>query len=158
MAKTANTLFDLDFTKFSGNFDPSKMTEEFTKAFSQFKLPGVDMSGIIASQQKTLEALTVANKTAIAGIQAVATRQAEILQQTMTATASAAADLIKSGTPQEAAAKQTDLVKSTFEKALSDMTEISEMVAKSNSEAGDAINKRITESLDEVKKIAKSAK
>lgn len=158
MAKTTNTLFDLDYTKFYGNFDPSKMTEEFTKAFSQFKLPGVDMSGIIASQQKNLEALTVANKTAIAGIQAVATRQAEIMKQTMTATASAAEDMLKSGTPQEAATKQADLVKSTFEKALSDMTEIAEMVAKSNSEASDAINKRITESLDEIKKIAKSAR
>ena len=158
MAKTPNNPFDLDFTKFSGSFDPSKMTAEFTKAFSQFKLPGVDVNGIMASQQKNLEALTVANQAAIAGIQAVATRQAEIIQQTMTATASAAEDLVKSGTPQEAAAKQAELVKSTFEKALSDMTEIAELVAKSNSEAGAAINKRITESLEEVKKMALSAK
>ena len=157
MATTQNTLFDLDFSKFTGSFDPSKMTEQFTNAFSQFKLPGVDVNEIIASQQKNLEALTAANQTAIAGIQAVATRQAEIIQQTMTATATAAEGLVKSGTPQEAAAKQADLVKSTFEKALSDMTEIADLVTKSNTEAGAAINKRVNESLDEVKKIALSA-
>lgn len=157
MAKTSNTLFDLDFTKFSGNFDPSKMTEQFTKAFSQFKLPGVDVNEIIASQQKNLEALTAANQAAIAGIQAVATRQAEIMQQTFSATSSAAEELVKSGTPQEAASKQADLVKSTFEKALSDMTEIAELVSKSNVEAGAVINKRVTENLEEVKKMALSA-
>ena len=158
MAKTQNPLFDLDFTKFAGNFDPSKMTEEFTKAFSQFKMPGVDVNEIIASQQKNLEALTSANKTAIAGIQAVATRQAEIMQQTMKATAAAAEGMVKSGSPQDAAAKQADLVKSTFEKALTDMTEIADMVAKSNAEAGAAINKRISESLEEVTKLATAAK
>ena len=158
MATNATNIFDLDFTKFAGNFDPSKMTEEFTKAFSQFKMPGVDMSGIIASQQKNLEALTSANQTAIAGIQAVAARQAEIMQQTMTTAAAAAEDMVKSGSPQDAAAKQADLVKSTFEKALTDMTEIADMVTKSNSDAGAAINARISESLEEVKKMALSAK
>jgi phasin family protein len=154
----SNPFLNLDFTKFAGSFDPSKMTEEFTKAFSQFKVPGVDMTGIIASQQKNLEALTAANKAAMEGMQAIAARQSEIMQQTMTATASAAEDLIKSSTPKEAAAKQSDLVKATFEKALADMTEIAQMVAKSNSEAGAAINKRITESLDEVKNMGKTAK
>ena len=158
MATATNTLFDLDFTKFSGNFDPSKMTEQFTNAFSQFKLPGVDVNEIIATQQKNLEALTAANQTAIAGIQAVATRQAEIMQQTFTATSAAAEELVKSGSPQEAAAKQADLVKSTFEKAMSDMTEIADLVTKSNTEAGAAIKVRITESLDEVKKLVLSAK
>jgi phasin family protein len=154
---TSPNIFALDFTKFAGSFDPSKMTEEFTKAFNQFKVPGVDFSEIIASQQKNLEALTAANQTAIAGIQAIAARQAEIMQQTMTATASAAQDLVKSGSPQIAASKQAELVKTTFEKALADMTEIAEMVAKSNSEAGSAINKRISESLEEVKKMALAA-
>ena len=156
MTNAFNNLFD--FTKLSGSFDPSKMSEEFTKAFSQFKMPGVDVNEIIASQKKNMEALTAANQTAISGIQAVATRQAEIMQQTLTATAAAAEDLVKSGSPQDAASKQADLVKSTFEKALSDMTEIADMVTKSNTEASALINKRVSESLEEVQKLAQSAK
>ena len=158
MATTPNSLFDFDLSKFTGNFDTSKMTEEFTKAFSQFKLPGVDVNSMVALQQKNLEALTAANQTAVASIQAIAARQGEIMQQTMTTTTSAVEDLVKSGSPQVAATKQADLVKSTFAKALSDMTEIAEMVAKSNTEAGAAINKRISENLEEVKKMASSAK
>jgi len=158
MAKTPGSIFDIDFTKFTGNFDPSKMTEEFTKAFSQFQFPGVDVSAIIASQQKNLEALTAANLAAMSVTQAVITRQAEIMQHTMTATASAAEDLSHSETPQEVSSKQTELVKTIFEKSLSDMTEIAEMVTKSNIEASAAINKRLSESLDEVKKLAHSAK
>ena len=158
MANTPNPFLNFDFTKLAGDFNPTKMTEEFTNAFSQFKLPGVDVNSIVASQQKNLEALTSANQTAIAGIQAIVTRQAEIMQQTMTATASAVEGLTKSGTPQEASAKQADLVKATFEKALTDMTEIAQMVSKSNVEASAAINKRLSESLDEVKKMAESAK
>lgn len=158
MANTPKTLFDFDFTKLAGSFDPAKMTQEFTKAFSQFQVPGVDTNAIIASQQKNLEALTAANQTAIDGIQAVVTRQAEIMQQTMKATASAVEDLSQSKSPQEATSKQTELVKSTFEKALADMTEIAEMVTKSNLEASAAINKRLSESLTEVNKLAKSAK
>ncbi|MBL6998594.1 MAG: phasin family protein [Gammaproteobacteria bacterium] len=134
------------------------MTEQFTKAFSQFKVPGLDVNDIIASQQKNLEALTAANQAAMAGIQAIAARQTEIMQQTMTATASAAEEMVKSGSPQAAAAKQVDLVKTSFQKALADMTEIAQMVAKSNSEAGAAINKRMTESLEEVKKMGIAAK
>ena len=88
------------------------------------------MNAIIASQQKNLDALTAANQTAIQGIQAVVTRQAEIMQQTMTATASAIEALTKSGSPQDATAKQAELVKSTFEKALADMTEIAEKIVK----------------------------
>ena len=156
MTNAFNNLFD--FTKLSGSFDPSKMSEEFTKAFSQFKMPGVDVNEIIASQKKNMEALTAANQTAISGIQAVATRQAEIMQQTLTATAAAAEDLVKSGSPQDAASKQADLVKSTFEKALSDMTEIADMVTKSNTEASALINKRVSESLEEVQKLAQSSK
>jgi phasin family protein len=158
MAKTPKTLYDLDFTKYTTNFDPSIMAQEFTRAFSQFQVPGVDVNAIIASQQKNLDALTAANQTAIEGIRAVVTRQAEIMQQTMLATASAIEAMTKSGSPQDASVKQSELVKSTFEKALADMTEIADMVARSNLSASAAINKRLSESLDEVKKLAQGIK
>jgi phasin family protein len=158
MAKKQASPFDFDFSKYIGTFDPSKMTEEFTKAFSSFQMPGVDMNGIVESQKKNLEALTAANKTAVSGFQAVATRQAELMKQAMEASTAAAEELLKSGTPQEAAVKQVELVKTTFEKTLADMTEIAEMLAKSTNEANAAINKRISESLEEMKKLAAAAK
>lgn len=160
MAKKAatNPFFDFDVTNVMANFDPSKALAEFTKMAEQYKVPGVDVDAIIASQQKNVEAITTANKTALEGLQAVASRQAELLQQSMEAASQAVQSLSSSGTPQDAAAKQAELLKSAYEKALSDMKEISEMVAKSNAEAAEAINARITESLEEIKAIALKAK
>lgn len=160
MAKKAatNPFFDFDVTNVMANFDPSKALEEFTKMAEQYKIPGVDVDAIIATQQKNVEAITTANKTALEGLQAVAARQAELLQQAMEAASAAVKDLSASGTPQDAAAKQADLVKATYEKTLSDMKEIAEMVAKSNAEAAEAINARITASLEEIKAIALKAK
>lgn len=158
MTNSTDNIFDFDFTRFTDSFDPAKMTEEFKKAFNQFQLPGVDVNAIIESQQKNLEALTTANRAALDGMQAVITRQAEIMQQTMQATASAAEDLSHLKSPQEASSKQAELVSSTLQKALTDMTEMAEMVTQSNIEASAAINKRLSDSLDELKKLAQSAK
>ena len=121
-------------------------------------MPGVDMDAVVASQRKNVEALTSANRVAFEGVQAVAKRQAEILQETMTEVSGAIDQLSKAGSPQEAAARQADLAKEAFEKALSNMRELAEMVAKSNEEATQAINARISESLDEIKGLVLSLK
>ena len=63
--------------------DPTKMVDEVAKAIKQFNLPGVDVESLVASQKKNLEAVTSANQVAFQGLQAVAKRQAEILQEVM---------------------------------------------------------------------------
>lgn len=157
MAKKANP-FEFDFSAFSADFDPAKMTAEFTKIAEKLKAGPVDMTAIMDSQRKNVEALTAANKTAVEGMQAVAKRQAELLSQAVEAASGAVESMTSAGTPQEAAAKQADLVKATFEKTLADMTEIAEMSAKANTAASAAINKRISESLEEMKKLVLSYK
>jgi len=147
-----------DVSKFVKDFDPTKMVEEFSKALKQYKLPGVDVDALVVSQKKNLEALTSANRTAFEGLQAVAKRQAEILQETMNETQKVVGSLSKVSSPTELAAKQAELAKGAFEGALSNMRELAEMVAKSNEEAASAINNRISETLDEIKDMASKAK
>jgi len=158
MAKAQETFLNMDMSKMLADFDPSKMTDEFMKMAKQFKLPGVDMDSLIASQRKNVEAVTAANRVAFEGVQAVAKRQAEILQETMNEAASALDTLLKSGNPTDAAAKQVEIAKQAYEKALANMRELAEMVSKSNDEATQAINARITESLDEIKDMAMKMK
>ena len=79
----ANAPETFDFSKYFKGFDPAKMSEEMTKMLGQYKLPGVDMDSIVASQKKNVEALVAANRTAVEGMQSVMRRQAEILQETM---------------------------------------------------------------------------
>ena len=140
MAK-ANPFFDVDVSKFA----------DVSKLISEFKLPGVDVESVLASQQKNIQALTAANQLALEGFQAVVRRQSEIVRQTMEQTSSMVSELLAAGSPEDKVAKQADLVKLAFEKALSNARELAELVAKSNSEAADVINKRVSESLEEVK-------
>jgi phasin family protein len=143
-----------DVSKLMKEFDPTKMVGELSNMLKQYKLPGVDVDSIVASQKKNLEALTSANRVAIEGMQAVVKRQAEILQQTMNEASKAVDALSKAGSPPDVAAKQAELTKDAFERALSNMRELAEMVSKSNQEATSTINSRISASLDEMKEVA----
>lgn len=147
-----------DVSKYFKDFDPTKMVDEFTSKLKSYKLPGVDFDAVIASQKKNVEALTAANKVAIEGLQAVARRQGEILQETMQEASKAVKDLSSAGGPQDVAAKQAELAKAAFEKALNNMKELAEMVAKAQQDAASTINARISASLDELKTAAEKLK
>ena len=67
----------------------------------------------------------------------------------MEQTSAMMSELMAAGSPEDKVAKQAELVKLAFEKALSNARELAELVAKSNSEAADVINKRVSESLEE---------
>lgn len=141
-----NPFAAMDFSK----FDLSKF--DVTKMLGDVKIPGFDMQAVMDAQRKNIEALTAANQTAVQGMQAVAQRQAEILSQAMNEVSSIAQQLASSASnPQEMTAKQAELVRKAFEQALANARELAEMVSKSNTEAFAIINKRVTESLQELK-------
>ncbi len=140
-----NPFTNVDFSK----FDLSKF--DITKMLGDVKIPGFDMDAIMAAQRKNIEALTAANQTAVQGMQAVAQRQAEILSQAMNEVSLIAQQLSGSGNPQELTAKQTELARKGFEQALANARELAELVNKSNTDAFAIINKRVTESLQELK-------
>jgi phasin family protein len=145
--QTAN-VFDFDVSKF-----------DVSKYLGDFKVPGVDVETLVASQRKNIEALTQANKLAFEGFQALFKRQVEIARQSIEESATVARQLVEAGTPQEKAVRQTELTKDAFEQALANSRELSEIVAKSNGEAFDLLNKRFFQVLDELKdNISKTAK
>lgn len=151
MAST-NPFFDFEFTKF---LDPAKFADfakvDFTKVLGEYKVPGIDVESFLAAQRKNIEAVTAANQLAVEGIQAVLRRQAEILRQSLEETSSVVSDFLSNGTPEDKVAKQAELVKTAFEKALANIKELTEIVAKSNSEAADVLSNRVKESIEEVK-------
>jgi phasin family protein len=142
-----NPFANIDFSK----FDLSKF--DMTKMLGDIKIPGFDMDAIMTAQRKNIEALTAANQAAVQGMQAVAQRQAEILSQAMNEVSSIAQQLSGVGNPQEMTTKQAELARKAFEQALANMRELAEMVSKSNTEAFAIINKRVTESLQELKSL-----
>jgi phasin family protein len=124
---------------------------DFSKVFSEFKIPGFDIEGLLATQRRNIEAVSTANQLAVEGVQAVMRRQTELLRQMVEESSTALKDVMAVGAPDEKIAQQTELVKVAFEKALSNLRELTEMVAKSNTEAADVLTKRIGESLTELK-------
>lgn len=150
MLPTAETLLK--------DLDPSKMVDQVTKLVQSLKVPGIDVKSLVDSQKKNIEAVTNANRAVVEGLQAVAKRQAEILQETMNEASKAIDILSKAGSPQEVAATQADLAKDAFERALANMRELADLVAAANQNAADTINARISASLDEIKELALKAK
>jgi phasin family protein len=126
---------------------------DVSKIMADFKVPGVDVEAIMSSQRKNIEALTAANQLAFEGFQAVLRRQSEILRQTLEQNSAALSDLMAAGSPEDKIAKQAELVKVGFEKALSNMRELAELVAKAQQEAAEVVSKRVTESLEEMKGV-----
>ncbi len=151
MAQSTNPF---DFSAVFANFDPTKLVQDFSANFGDMKLPGFDINAVLESQRKNMEALTTANRQAFEGMQAIADRQREILQQAMQEATTVAKDLASAGNPQEAASKQTAVMQQAFEKAFDAMRELAEMTSKTNQEAFDTLNQRFTESLAELRKLA----
>ena len=145
-----NPFMNVDMTKFMTDCDPSKMADQFAKFAGAYKLPEMDVDSLVEAQRKNIEALTAANQAAVEGVQTLATRQNEILQETLKGTTEALTDISKSEGIEDVTAKQAELLKGSFEKALGNMKEMAELVAKSNADTSKAISGRIAESLEEI--------
>ena len=147
-SKTGNPFLDADFAQF---FDFNKFTQ-------QFKLPTVDTDALIEVQKRNFEAVTKANRVALEGVQAVAQRQNEILRQVAEDSAKAFKDLTAvEVAPGARLAKQAEMVKTAFETAVANLRELNEISAKSNGEAVEVINERVTEGLDELSAVLNRA-
>ncbi len=138
MAKPTTQMWDMDISKM----------------MADLKMPGVDVEAMMATQRKNIEALTQANKLAFEGMQAVVRRQTDVLRQMLEETSGMMSEVMSASSPEDRVAKQADLAKTTFEKVLANMKELAEMMQKSNIEAADVINRRISESLEELKSMA----
>lgn len=124
------------------------------KAFAGFAFPGFDVDSVIASQRKNFEAFTQANQVAVEGIQNLLKRQVEIASGAIEEAQSAVKELTAPGGADEKLAKNAELAKASYEKALAATRELAELVAKTNEEAFGVLNKRFTESFEEFKELA----
>lgn len=157
MAKKAASAFDPANNPFMDPknnpfMDPKSnpfLKADFTSMFKGLEAP--DMKEITDSYRKNMEALTAANKTAVEGLQAIYQRQTQIMKDAVDEANAALQELQARGAQTPDAAAQIEQVKHGIEAAVGNSREISEMVAKSQAEAFDIVNKRFVESLDELK-------
>lgn len=140
-----------DFTDLFKNYDPQAFFKQIQNGFGAYQVPNLDTSALMESQKKNVDALIAANQAALTGTQEFLRKQGEMLQQAMTDAAEAATALAGSSSPKALAEKQAELVQAAFEKALTNSTELSEMVKKNQDEINSLISQRVSESLQEIK-------
>jgi phasin family protein len=126
--------------------------EDLTKMFSDMKMPGLpDASAVMEAHKRNLEVMSTANRIALEGAQAVAKRHMEIMQQTMAELSETLRGLTATESPQDKAAKQTELLKQAYERAVANTKELSDLIQHANGEALAVLNKRFVEAMEEAK-------
>jgi phasin family protein len=143
----------------SGPKSQSSGETDFTRFFADMKLPGLpDIETFLAASRKNIETFSAANRVALEGAQAVARRHMEMVQSSMNEMTEAMKELASADAPQAKAAKQAELLKQAYQRAVAHMRELSDLIQQSNAEALALINKRFEEAMDEVKALAEKAK
>ncbi|NNU81611.1 phasin family protein [Halovulum dunhuangense] len=150
------------FDKSAYAFDPEKMMDffknnEFTKAFTEGKLPQMDADALFAAQKKNMDALVEANKAAAAGYQDLFKKQMTIFEQTVAEAQKQFKDMdLKMDS--KAATAQAELAKAAFEKAIANMKDLAETAQKANTEAYEIVSARVKDSIAELRAISDKMK
>ena len=127
---------------------------EFHRMFAEMKMPALpDMEALMSAHRRNLETLSAANRVALEGAQAVARRNMEIMQQTMSELTENMRQFNTGEPPQDRAVRQADMLKGAYERAVGNMQEIGDLIQRSNGEALELLNKRFVEAVDEVKSL-----
>lgn len=127
---------------------------DFSKLMEQVTLPGFDMTSVIETQRKNIDALTAANQLAYEGMQALVKKQAEMFSERVQEI-QAEVHKASTGSPAEALSQRKEFVQQTFQKIFEDMRELAEMAQKSQTETLAAISQRAARDVKESKTASK---
>jgi len=129
----------------------ASFAKDFAPFLADFKLPHVDVDSVVATQRKNFETLVEANRLALDGARAVATRQAEMVRQGFERASEVAAEAMAPSAPEKKIAWSTNLAKDAFETGLAGYRELFGLYTKASEEVFELMTKRISASFDELK-------
>ncbi len=127
---------------------------DVTKMFASFPIRPFDVEAVWAAQRRNLEALTQANQLAVEGVHALSKRQIEMTQQALEDMSTMVREMAQPSSTEERIAKHTEYTKKMIDKGLTHGREIAALASKAGSEATEVLQKRTTESLDEMRAFA----
>jgi phasin family protein len=123
----------------------------FADMGKQFNLPKIDYDALLETHRKNIDAV---QKSALGLSQdgsALFARQQQILADVARETRQLITEFKPSGSPQEVAAKQSELARRAFEAVVKNTRDIADLVQKSGSEASTILMNRIRESIAEAR-------
>ncbi|MBV9735492.1 MAG: phasin family protein [Acidisphaera sp.] len=134
--------------------DPDNKLTDPARMFAAMKLPSMpDFETLLGAYRRNLEVFSAANRVALEGAQAVAKRNMEIMQQTMSELSENMRAIAATESPQGKAARHADLLKSAYERAVANTKELSDLIQRANTEALGLLNSRVMEAMDEMKAL-----
>lgn len=130
---------------------------DMMKYWSDFQtpsMPNFDMNQAVSSGRRNAEAMTAAGQAMSESVQAISRRQAELARAHVEKVLKTSKDMLVNGSPEINTTKQVELAKTLFESSLNNLREVSELVTKSGFEVFDVLNKRASESIEEITSYA----
>jgi len=136
------------------NANPYADMMKFWSDYKAPQMPSFDFTSVVNTGRRNAETLTAAGQALAENYQTIARRQAEIARSHVEKVLKSTKDMLVNGSPELNASKHAELAKSVFESSLNSLREVSELVTKSNFEVFDVLNKRASQSLEELSSIA----
>lgn len=133
---------------------------DMMKQFSEFKtpsMPSFDMNNMMNLGRRNAEACSAAGQAMAESAQAISRRQAELARAQVEKLLKTTKDMLVNGSPEINTTKQVELAKTMFESSLNNLREVSELVTKSGFEVFDVLNKRASESIEEITSASSAA-
>lgn len=116
----------------------------------QVQMPNFDVTSAVSFGRRNAEAVTAAGQAVSESVQAISRRQAELARANVEKLLKTTKDMLVNGSPEINTGKQVELARTMFEASLNNLREVSELVTKSGFEVFDVLNKRASESIEEI--------
>jgi phasin family protein len=147
---TNNAFNNNAFTDMFKNNEMFKNADAFKSMFKG----NFDMNQPIDALRRNAEAVTEACQVVAEGAQENFRAGTETLRSNVETVLKNSKDVFTSGSPEASLAKGADLLRSLYENTLANVREITEMATKVGFEAFEVLNKRASETMDEISQPA----
>ena len=134
--------------------NPADAFQEFFKLLNPNSNPNFDLQKLGQIQQKTIEAVTQANKTLFDGVQKIIKTQSEFFQEQAQSAANIASKALAAKTPEENLGNQTRFAQNYFDANLQNIQSAAKSASDTSVKVFDIINKQTVENLNEFSKIS----
>jgi phasin family protein len=123
---------------------------DFTRVWAAIQLPDFNMNAMIASQQKNIDAINIANKAFVEGWHGLAKKQSELWQVAVGETNIMMQEVAAAKEPTEKIFMQAAFAQTAVENSYSNACEAQEITTSMANKAVNIYSTRWTECLDEV--------
>jgi phasin family protein len=124
---------------------------DVSKIAGAFNFPMVNVETVVETGRKNFAAFTTASTATVELMKAIAQRQGDMVRAAMEDFSKHGSDVLSAATVEEKAAKQIDFAKKSYEAAIANTKELTDLYTKGQTEAFETLNARIAELTEEVK-------